>query len=293
MTVSSLSTSSITADTLQNAKTVAVPTLPGLLLYCMAIAGQSYFNTLADQGGRFVFLWACVGMVTVFVGCFWSADMYRKLLPEAGTGPVTRDAIRLFLANLAVYSLFGLIGFLLMLFFMLLAGSLIGASGFDPSEASPGQDAVWQSISALSASGGAVVLYVLLFVAAASLAWLGLRLILFGVATVAERHVTIFRSWPWTSRHVARIALLWLFLQVLPWLVLTLVASALMHAAGMSTIFSFYGDTGSPPSEWLAAIIMAAATLVSAPFYWLGHGLAVALYQRLSPNRVDADTTFG
>jgi hypothetical protein len=295
MSSTSLRTGAIARETLANAQALILPTLPGLLLFAAAVAGQSWINRLATEGGQTVFYWMAMGVVTIFVGCFWSATMYRRLLPEAGTRSVMADAIRLFLANTAVYGLFFIIGFLLTLFFSLFSGVLIATSGYDPSEGSS-PDEVWRSVEALSNSGGAMVLYALLIVAASALVWLGLRLFLFGVASVAERHLTIFRSWPWTDKHVARIALLWVSLQLVPWLILSLVASGVLHAGGFDTVFSFYvgpQPDGSAASDITFAALSAVSTLLFAPFYWLGHGLAVALYRRLAPNRVDAETTFG
>ena len=296
MTVSTLRTASIAADAVSNARQLVLPTLPGLVLFAAAMGTQTWFNQVAGQGGNLLMLWMAVSFVTVFVGCFWSADMYRKLLPEAGNGPVLGDAARLFLANLAVYGLYFILGFLLTLFFSIFAGILIGEAGYDPSDSGTTADTVQRSIEALSGSGGAVVLYVLLLASLAGLVWVGLRLFLFGAATVAEGKITIFRSWSWTSRHVARLALLWLFLQALPWIVLSLLASGLLHLAGMETVYSLMSGTGESASglpAWQASAMNGAATLVMAPFYWLGHGLAVAFYTRLSPTRVDAETTFG
>ena len=296
MTVTSLSTSSITRDTMRHARKVAISTLPALVLFSISVGTQSYFNALASMGGNFYALWLIASVLTVFIGCFWSADMYRKILPEAGTRTVIGDAVRLLMANMAVYGLYFLLLFLLTLFFSVFAGVLIGSAGYDPSGAADSSQAVWESMRALSASGGAIVLYLLLLIAAAALVWLGLRLFLFGVATVAERDLTIFRSWAWTSKHVSRIALLWVFLQLLPWLILTLVASGVMYLAGFPTIYSVYNAVPADlPVDVLLmrGVATVAATLVTAPFFWLGHGLAAALYQRLAPNRVDADATFG
>lgn len=272
---------------------MALATLPGLILYAGAAAGWAWFNQLSLQMGGFGApaeqgLWILVGLVTIFAGCFWSADMYRKALPEAGTRSLFGDAGRLFLASLAVYLLYFILLFLLTLFSSIFAGILIGAAGYDPSAGGNSPETVRQSIEALSGSGGAVVLYLLLFAAAGGLVWLGLRLFLFGAATVAERRITIFRSWPWTSHHVARIALLWLSLQLVPWMILFLAISAGAHGAGLFTAPG-EGAPGAPT----AALVTGAAVLAMAPFYWLGHGLAVALYTRLAPNRVDAETTFG
>ncbi|RIJ28417.1 hypothetical protein [Henriciella mobilis] len=285
-------------DAFTNARSIALPTLPGLLLFAAAMGGQSWFNRLAADGSSFMLLWMCVSLVTIFVGCFWSADMYRKLMPDSGVRTVFVDAGRLFLASLAVYGLYFIVGFLLTLFFSIFAGILIGTAGYDPSENAGSTEAVWESIRALSNSGGAVLLYILLFVAAAGLVWLGLRLFLFGAATVGERRLTIFRSWSWTSGHVSRIALLWVVLQLAPWIVLTLLASGFLHLMGVDTIFSFTtagqgptGDAAVPAG--LYAGLTSVATLIMAPFYWLGHGLAVTLYNQLAPNRVDPDATFG
>ena len=88
---------------------------------CAAMGGQSWFNRLAADGSSFMLLWMCVSLVTIFVGCFWSADMYRKLLPDSGVRTVFVDAGRLFLASLAVYGLYFIVGFLLTLFFSIFA----------------------------------------------------------------------------------------------------------------------------------------------------------------------------
>ena len=298
MAVSTLKSSSLASDAVSNARRVALATLPGLLLFAAAVAGQSRFNRLASEGGQLTLLWMVVSLMTIFVGCFWSADMYRKLLPEAGNRSLFVDAGRLFLANLAVYGLYFILIFLLTLFFSILAGILIGTTGYDPSETPTSSDAVWESMQALSQSGGATLLYLLLFAALAGLVWLGLRLFVFGAATVAESRITIFRSWAWTSRHVSRIALLWVFLQLVPWILLTLLASGFLQLSGVETAFTLYAAGETPPdaigrAPWEVALLMGGATLILAPFYWLGHGLSVALYQRLAPTRVDAETTFG
>lgn len=285
-------------EALVNARAVALPTLPGLILFAAAMGAQSWFNGLASDGSSFMLMWMCVSLMTVFVGCFWSADMYRKLLPGTGGPALFVDAGRLFLANLAVYGLYFIIGFLLTLFFTIFSGILIGAAGYDPSDAGDGTEAVWQSIEALSNSGGALVLYGLLMLAAAGLVWLGLRLFLYGAATVGESRLTIFRSWPWTRGQVWRIGLVWLVLQLVPWIVLTIIASGLLHLGGVDTVFSFTtagqaGPDGAAAPAAIHAVLTGAATLILAPFYWLGHGLAAALYRHLAPGRVDAETTFG
>ncbi|WP_084396199.1 hypothetical protein [Henriciella aquimarina] len=293
MTDPSLRPASLAREAVATARTLAVGTLPGLALFALAAAGWAWFNHQSVNAGAFGSLgeqglWLFVGLMTIFVGCFWSADMYRKALPEAGERNLFGDAGRLFLANLAVYGLYFLLFFFLTLFFSLLVGILLGTAGYDPSQqASP--ESVSQSMQALSESGGAVLLYLLMLVAMAGLVWLGLRLFLFGVATVAERRVTIFRSWSWTSRHVSRLALVWVFLQLVPWLVAMLLVMAAAHAAGLTGSAQAAGATPALPVAALTGLTV----LLLAPFFWLGHGLAVVLYKRLAPNRVDAETTFG
>lgn len=283
-------------ETVSSARQLVLPTLPGLVLFAVAMGAQGWFNRIASGGGAFTLLWLCVSLVTVFVGCFWSADMYRKLMPKDAPQSLFVDAGRLFLANLAVYGLYFILGFLLTLFFSIFAGVLIGTAGYDPSsQASPEQ--VQQSIEALNSSGGAVLLYILLVVAAAGVIWLGLRLFLFGAATVGEGRLTIFRSWRWTRGHVVRIGLLWALLQFLPWVVLTVLASGLLHLAGVETVFSYAtagqaaGMSGALP-DWGQPVLTGLATLILAPFYWLGHGLAVTLYSYLGPQGIDAGDAF-
>ncbi|MEQ8556675.1 MAG: hypothetical protein RIB03_00020 [Henriciella sp.] len=295
MTTSPLAHGAIMREAFTHARRIALPTFPALLLFAVAMGMHAYFLTLAGEGANLFLLWFGTGLVTVFVGCFWSADMYRHLLPDAGRSSIFPDAARLFLANLAVYALYFILLFLLTLFFSLFAGVLIGTAGYDPSTVGDSAESVQQSIEALADSGGATVLYILLFIASLGLLWLGMRLFLFGVATVAEGRLAIFRTWPWTRGYVLRIGVLWLVLQALPWLVLSALTIAIQHLAGMETLLTWFGPvpSGPEPSMLKVCIVDGFCALLMAPWIWIGHGLAVALYQRLGANAVDAETTFG
>ena len=67
MTSQSMKSGHVVSEALSHARTVAIPTLPGLLLFAAAMAGQSYVNQLASEGGEAFFYWLFMGMVLFLI----------------------------------------------------------------------------------------------------------------------------------------------------------------------------------------------------------------------------------
>jgi hypothetical protein len=205
-----------------------------------------------------------------------------------------QDGWRLALANLAVYSLFLIIGFLIIVFLSVLAGILLGTSGYDP-EALGDPTEIFQSLSALSSSGGGVVLYVMLFGAAAMLIWLALRLTLFGISTVATNKVVIFRSWSWTKGHALRLFIISLVTLLAPFLIGQILFTDLAEAYGFTTLFSPQSAINDEPNDNFNFRLLFSFTeiLIMAPYILIGHGMAASIYRQIAPQDVDVGETVG
>ncbi len=203
--------------------------------------------------------------------CLWGAAIYQKLLPGDRSGRLSKATGKLALASLLVYLLFFLLVFIAALFLILISVILVVASGYTPGNGSGASG----SISALEASGAIWLLYALCAAVIVLLVWFGLRLILFGAATVTAGRVVVFRSWGLTGGAVIKIALLCLVLIGSPAILSSLILELTSRMFGQAVMFAIM------------------TVLFQLLFFLLGHSLAAALYRRLGPQAVDAEAVFG
>ncbi|MEO0549248.1 MAG: hypothetical protein AAFZ91_04950 [Pseudomonadota bacterium] len=289
MTNADMSLGSIFKESLDGARAVIVPSLPWLALFAFVAGYRAWTSaglagsqaSLAVEAGLFLCL--------LYVGCLFSAVMYKRLLPETGS-KLRSIALRLSLANLLLYMAVLIILFILALFLSIFSGVMVGLTDYDPSNADPSEIA--SSLAALQESGTIWPLYILLAASIAGMVWFALRMIVFGAATVAAGKVTVFQSWAWTKRHVLKILGLAIVLQALVFAVLFAAGEALTNALGVpSTLLLTFERESTLQFEFGEAertldqigIGTAIRTFLLAPFWWLGHALAVALYRRLAP----------
>ncbi len=259
------------------------PSAPWVLLYCLASGVFNVLPLLADPASFDVLLYMLAGgLVALVAGVLLSARLYQLALPEADRS-LPQVAQRLILSNLLVYIAFGIVLFLLGLFFSITAGILIAVSGYDPSEAGDPAD-VTTSIVALSSSGAGVVIYLLLAVALAGLIYLSLRLVLYGAATAAEGRPLVFETWGWTRGAVRSLFVVALATHLAPYLAAFVVNSLIATAFGLPSAFDFATAVEQPITDPATAFVWAViGTLIASPGIILGHGMAAAAYRRLAP----------
>jgi len=289
MTNADLSFGSVFKESLTGARAVIVPSLPWLMLFAF-VAGYRAWLSAGLVGSQANFA-IDVGLLlcTLYAGCLFSAVIYKRLLPEAGS-KLRSAALRLTLANLLLYMAVLIILFILALFLSIFSAVMVGLTDYDPSKADPSE--VASSLAALQESGTIWPLYVLLGASIVGMVWFALRMIVFGAATVAAGKVTVFQSWPWTKRHVLTILGPAIVLQVVVFAVLFVAGEALTKALGVPSTFMLTFERESTLSFEFGevertldqiGIGTAIRTLMLAPFWWLGHALAVVLYRRLAP----------
>ena len=285
----------LTRDGFGNAAAAAAPTAPRLVIYLLATAALGWVSSGSDSSLTGMLLYGLALVVVLFTGCHWSASIYRHLIPQAGAGRHAADTWRLVLANCAVYLFFFILLFILGLFLTITAGILIAVSGFDPVQVDNDPTAIMESLRLLSLTGGAVTLYVIIAVLALAVLWVGLRLFLFGAATIAERKVTIFSSWAWTKGQVVPLAGAWICWQGITLVLLSMAADGVLAAFHLPTVYlgQFLLPESTVVAEWEWAASEVIATLFTAPVILIGHAMAASAYTRLAPNVVDPDATFG
>ncbi|MEZ5946866.1 MAG: hypothetical protein R3C13_08915 [Hyphomonas sp.] len=244
-----------------NAGRAALPALPWLALW--ALAGGFYKWALSTGTGGAVLTLAA--LVLVFVaGVLASLRIYRAMLPDA-----KGSFVQLAHVNLALYLAFFLIGFFVLFFVGAFGVAMLQMSGVIDLAASPDEAQMQAAFSHLLRTPYGVALVMIYATGMGGLAYLALRLLLVGAATVARGQAMVFRTWRWTKGLAARLGMAALATHVVPFALGALANIALIHAMGQSEPALFAtGITG---------------LALHAPFVLGGHGLAVALLLRLSP----------
>ncbi len=287
-------------ETIDGAVAMIAPTFLWFLLYASVASAiglyQEYGYMFADLSllaGSSI-IWILAGLL---VSCAWAVSVYQGLLPGSSKNTVAVDTGKLLVANLLVILVFILVAFMIGLFLVIFSGIMIAASGYDPS----GSDAadISGSIAALQASGGIWMIYAISAVGLAILIWFGVRLILYGAATVAQGRVIVFQSWGLTKGATLKIALLTVLFVGVPLALMAVANEATAHVLGLKTLWSEVGisfeESATPVTGGILQSVMAwgLSALYQMPVFLLGHSLAAALYRRLGPETVDAEVTFG
>jgi len=276
------------------------PTSLWFLLYAGVTLVTGLFTEYGHQFysyGLYSSLAIIGGFAALASSCAWAVSVYRGLLPRSSQGSVAADISKLVIANLLVFLVFALVAFMIGLFLVIFSGIMIAASGYDPS----GSDAadISGSIAALQASGGIWMIYALSAAGLVVLIWFGLRLILYGAATVIQGRVIVFQSWGLTKGAVVKIALLAVLFMGVPFVLMVIAGEATAHVLGLETFWSEAGfsfeESATPVTGGIlqSAIGWVLTALYQMPGFLLGHSLAAALYRRLGPEAVDAEITFG
>ena len=224
-----------------------------------------------------------VTLVATFVAACAAAVFYQRALGVSEATGILQPGARLFLGSLLVQLALLIIAFFCALFLILMGGIFLGTEGFDPEIAAEDPAEFARSLAAILDGPAGWILSLLLLAALAGLAWIALRLLLFGVGTVARGELVIFQTWGWTEGHVAKLALASLVLVVVPWSVAILLATALEgllgYEAGVSSVLATF-------------LVEFGASVLAYPVFLLGHGFAVSVFRQLSPDMMDLEGAF-
>jgi len=243
-----------------------------LVVVLIIIVDELLYASFDDTLG-----WFLSALTTVFISAPIGVMMYRRALGLERAGQWVSDSWSLGLAQLLVYMLFGILLTLIFMFLALFVGILAGVSGFDPSSLADS----FETGRISEALGGteAVLLSALVAVSTLALLWVSIRLVVFGIATVNEGRLMIFRTWNWTKGNAIRIgifcAIVLLPVSLIPFLVMT--------------GFPQFESSNSLQMRLTHSAVIAPIQIA---IFLLGHAAAIAVYRQVAPATVDYEATF-
>lgn len=209
--------------------------------------------------------------VAFAAGCIYSAKLYGLALRTGPDFPSRDDVFNLGMANAAIYGCFAIVGFLLSLFPFILSGVLVAhVTGLDGETAETNPDAVQSAFAEMFSGPAGLLVGLVSVLSLVVLAYLALRLVLFGIATFARSEIRVFSTWRWTRENLQVIAPIAFFTHLLPGLIWFSLIVLMDGALG-----------GGGPATVLKAFL---ATLLAALFILPGHGMAARVYIAIAPN---------
>ena len=252
----------------------SLPSLPYLLAFAVAVAilASEIAAPLPPMLWLIGFLLAAG--IAFAAGCIYSAKLYGLALRTGPSFPARDDVINLGFANAAVYLLFGLLSFFVGFFLLMLPGVLMAQSGLlNTEQAQSDPEAVQAALGELMRGPGGVIVALVALAGFIFLAYVALRLVMFGIATFARGEIRVLSTWGWTKGNLAKIAQIAVFTHGLPFLVV-FAALWLLRPIGGDTIL------GAGARAFVNVLLSA---LVILP----GHGMATKVYLMLAPNLVE------
>ena len=239
----------------------ALPGLPWLAL--LALMGGFYKWALnTGAGGTMLTLAALV--VLFLAGVQASLMIYRAMIPGAKGA-----FMALMHMNLAIYLAFFFIGFFIFFFVGIFGVVMLQLSGLIDFAAEGADQQIPSALAAVMSTPYGWALSIVFAAGLGGLAFLALRLLLTGAATVKTGQVMVFRTWQWTKGDVLRLGTASLATHVLPFL------------AGYAANLMIISMIGQGDVALFASGITGLA--LQAPFILSGHGLAVAALQAVHP----------
>jgi len=239
----------------------AVPGLPWLAL--LALMGGFYKWALNTGSGGTMLTLAALA-VLFFAGVQASLMIYRAMMPDAKGA-----FMALMHTNLAIYLAFFFISFFVFFFVGIFGVVMLQLSGLVDLAAEGADEQIPAALAGMMSTPYGWALSLVYATGLGGLAFLALRLLLAGAATVLTGQVMVFRTWRWTKGDVLRFGTASLATHVLPFLAGYVVNLLIVNAAGQSELAIF--ATG------------VSGLLLQAPFILVGHGLAVAALRAVHP----------
>ena len=204
---------------------------------------------------------------------------YRRGLGIQTTGGWISTSWSLATAQLLVFLLFAILSVFSLMFLVTLTGIIAAAGGFDP--AAINFDALELGGAATSlGAAGTLILSAIVIVCICALMWVSTRLVMFGVATVAERRVMVFRTWPWSKGNAFKIGIFYL-------VVLTPIVTLLIGLHFSTGQLNAPEIASSAFESWLTRFLSTGLGIIL--IFLIGHAAALAVYRQLAPEPASSD----
>ena len=256
----SLRATDLISEAIGHAKQAGAAGWPWLL--GLIVCGGLYRAAVISGAGEG---WLAVGMAlaTFLVGVRYSLGLFQSMLKQTNGSTVS-----LAHANVAAGLAQGFIALCLLFFVGLFGLLMLQLSELVDLADAPDADAVAAAQAALYQTPYGTALIAVFAFAGLILAFIALRLLLIGPASVTDGAARVFRTWTLTEGHAWKLGLAALATHLVPF------GAALLIMAAAGPLF--------PETLLGAALFGIVATAALTPFLILGHGLSVAAYNRLA-----------
>ncbi len=254
-----ISISETFAATLAGLRQIAGPTAGPAGLFAVSVGIMVWAAEALPETAIGTLTFYSMVAFAVLAHSLFSAAMYRRLVPSAGT--LWTSVWKLTLAWMLIIVIAAILATAMVLFFSLIGSSLGVVSG------EAGQD-ITDMTAQMRDSGTFYPLFALFLLALLGVFWFAVRMMLFAVATVGRGAVHVFRTWSWSKGHVLPMAAGMILFMIVPAIVLGYGAAGLINAL---------------PGLQSAAMAAGFAVLLQVPAAWLGHSFSAAIYARIAP----------
>lgn len=251
------------AATFGAAGRMILPGLPFAVLFLGLWTGLVFVAAQPTDGAGVNAAFFALAGLTLFGHSLFSASLYRAVLPFR-TGLV-QAAWKLTLAWVLITVVMAVALSIWALFFGLIGASLGLVAGTEP----VGEAADMTSL--LQQSGTFWPLFLIFVASFGWLFWFVTRLMTFAAATSARGQVHVFRTWGWTKGQFRVIGPALLLLVAIP--------AGLGGAAALGLSGLAFGLAATPLQQALQSGLLLIGLM---PAAWLGHGLAVSVYNSVA-----------
>ena len=239
--------------------------------------------TAAEFGLAVAFEQSNATLISIFTTVLMMAPagalFYRRGLGVETTASWMSTSWSLALAQLLVYLLFVILSVFALMLLVLLTGIIAAAGGFDPAAIEFEALELGESAASLGAAGR-LLLSAIVIVCICALVWVATRLVMFGVATVAEGRVMVFRTWAWTKGNALKIAIFYL-------VVFTPILSVLIGLHLCNGQLITRPIASSSFEAWFNHFISTGLGIIMT--FLIGHTASLAVYRQLAPETPNSD----
>jgi len=248
-----------------------------LLLVAIASIKALEFAVLSLVGSAWSVIFVKLAWMMALAGV--AVIAYQRAIGRGSDRQWLSSTISLTIATILIGLLFVIIGVLLVLLLVMITGIVLGADGLGGIEALDAFEDFYSLIAEMS-TAAEIVIGILALASGVGLVWISVRLVLFGIATVAQERLMIFRTWNWTKGHAVRIFVFYAIFTSPIWFLILYASIGLVGSDDVVALSAFQ------PEEILFDAVFLIVNFL------FGHAAAIAVYKQLVPETENYEAAF-
>ncbi len=181
----------------------------GLLTGYMQVEAMKMATAAGSGGAAISPGYLLSGALVLLFGVTFMAGLYRHVIRDQFTAPIglsfAIDELRLLGVQVSLGLIMGIIGFFIMFIGMIMVVAMAANSGVDLEQSAGDPEALAAVFEAAFASGGGLLLAIMIILAVSLAVFASVRLSLVLAATIGEEKMMIFSTWGWTKGNFWRV----------------------------------------------------------------------------------------